>query len=43
MSQENVELTKRALEAYNRRDVDALLEDLDQSIELHPALPCSSR
>ena len=39
MSQENVEMTKRALEAYNRRDVEALLEDLDPGVEWHPALP----
>jgi ketosteroid isomerase-like protein len=39
MAQENVEQAKRALEAYNRRDVEALLEYLDPEIEWHPALP----
>jgi uncharacterized protein len=39
MSQANVEMTKRGLEAYNRRDVEALLEDLDPEVEWHPALP----
>ena len=28
MSQENVETFKRAVEAYNHRDVEALLEEL---------------
>ena len=38
MSQENVEVVKRGLEAYNRRDVEALLEELDPEVEWHPAL-----
>jgi ketosteroid isomerase-like protein len=38
MSQENVESFKRAVEAYNRRDVEALLEELDPEVEWHPAL-----
>ena len=38
MSQENVEMFKRAIEAYNRRDIDAFLEALDTEIELHGAL-----
>jgi len=29
MSQENVEAFKRAIEAYSRRDIDALLEEID--------------
>jgi ketosteroid isomerase-like protein len=37
MSQENVEVVKRGLEAYNRRDVEALLEELDPAVEWHPA------
>jgi ketosteroid isomerase-like protein len=37
MSQENVESFKRAVEAYNRRDVEALLEELDPEVEWHPA------
>src|SRR6476646_8517872 len=39
MSQENVEAFKRALDAYNRRDLDALLDELDPDVEWHSALP----
>ncbi len=38
MSQENVEAFKRGLDAFNRRDVEALLEELDPEVEWHPAL-----
>jgi ketosteroid isomerase-like protein len=38
MSQENVEQTKRAADAYNRRNVEALLEELDPEVEWHSAL-----
>jgi ketosteroid isomerase-like protein len=38
MSQENVETFKRAIDAYNRKDIDALLERLDPEVELHGAL-----
>ena len=38
MSQENVEAVKRGLDAYNRRDVEALLEEADPEVEWHPAL-----
>jgi ketosteroid isomerase-like protein len=38
MSEENVEAFKRALEAGNRRDFDALLEELDPEVEWHPAM-----
>ena len=38
MSQENVETFKRAIQAYNRRDVDALLEHLDAGVEWYPAI-----
>ena len=38
MSQENVEAIRRAVDAYNRRDLDALLEELDPEIEWHPLL-----
>jgi ketosteroid isomerase-like protein len=38
MSAENVEAVKRAIEAHNRGDIDALLEDLDPEIEWHPLL-----
>jgi ketosteroid isomerase-like protein len=33
MSQENVETFKRAADAYNRRDVEALLKELDPEVE----------
>jgi SnoaL-like domain len=38
MSEENVESFKRGTEAYNRRDVDALLKELDPEVEWHSAL-----
>ena len=38
MSEETVESLKRAVEAYNRRDVEALLEELHPEVEWHPAL-----
>ncbi len=38
MSQENVEAFKRGIEAYNQRDVDALLKELDPEVEWHSAL-----
>jgi ketosteroid isomerase-like protein len=38
MSQGNVDAFKQAIEAYNRRDVDAFLDDLDPEVELHGAL-----
>jgi ketosteroid isomerase-like protein len=37
MSQENVEAFKRGLEAGNRHDFDAMLEELDPEVEWHPA------
>lgn len=36
MSQENVDAFRRALEAYNRRDIDAFLEAFDPMVEIHP-------
>jgi ketosteroid isomerase-like protein len=39
MSQENVEAYRRWLDAYNRRDVEAMIEGLDPEVEYHPALP----
>lgn len=39
MSEENIELLKRAVDAYNRRDVNALNAELHPEIEWHPALP----
>ena len=38
MSAENVEVFKRGAEAYNRRDVELLLRDLDPDVEWHSAL-----
>jgi ketosteroid isomerase-like protein len=38
MSRENVEAMRRAIDAFNRRDIDALLEDVDPEIEWHPLL-----
>jgi ketosteroid isomerase-like protein len=38
MSQENVEAFKRAIQAYNRRDIDAFLEEIDPEVEWHGAL-----
>jgi ketosteroid isomerase-like protein len=35
MSEENVEVVKRFADAYSRRDVEAMLEDLDPAIEWH--------
>jgi ketosteroid isomerase-like protein len=34
----NVDAVKRGLDAYNRQDLDALLEELDPDVEWHPAL-----
>src|SRR5215211_3816478 len=39
MSRQNVEAFKRAVEANNRRDVEAFLEELDPEVEWHPGLP----
>jgi uncharacterized protein len=39
MSQENVEAYERGVDAYNRRDVEALLEELDPEVVMHLALP----
>jgi SnoaL-like domain len=36
MSQENVDALERAVEAFNRRDVDAVLEELDPEVEWRP-------
>ncbi len=37
-SRERVDLVKRFVEAYNRRDVEAMLEELDPEVEWHPAI-----
>ena len=38
MSQENVEAFKRFADANNRRDVEAMLEELDPDVEWHSAI-----
>jgi ketosteroid isomerase-like protein len=38
MSQENVESVKRWTDAYNRRDVEAMLAELDPEVEWHSAI-----
>lgn len=37
MSQENVDAFKRAIECLERRDVEAILEELDPEVEWYPA------
>jgi ketosteroid isomerase-like protein len=39
MSDENVETFKRGIDAYNRRDVEALLEEVHPQAEWRPLLP----
>ena len=39
MSKQNVELYKRGFDAYNRRDVEAVLDTLHPEVEWHPLLP----
>jgi ketosteroid isomerase-like protein len=39
MSHQNVEAFKRFLEAFNRRDVEAMLEEVDAGVEWRPAAP----
>ena len=38
MSGENVDSFKRAAEAFSRRDLDAMLAELDPDVEWHPGL-----
>lgn len=38
MSKENVETFKRGLDAYNRRDLDELVQLLDPEVEFHAVL-----
>jgi ketosteroid isomerase-like protein len=38
MSQENVKITRRSIDAFNRRDVDAFMEVSTSDFELFPAL-----
>ena len=37
MSQENVDVLKRGMECFERRDVEAAMELLDPEVEWHPA------
>jgi ketosteroid isomerase-like protein len=39
MSQENLEAIQRGFEAFNRRDTEALLEELDANVEWCPVFP----
>jgi len=39
MPEDNAELLRRAVDAYNRQDVEALLRELDPAVEWHPAVP----
>ena len=41
MSQENVEIAKRVIDAFNRRDADAIFECVTPDIEWFPAVPVS--
>jgi len=38
MSQENVEVVQRALEAWNTNNLDAFLAELDPELEWHPSI-----
>jgi ketosteroid isomerase-like protein len=38
VSEQNVELHRRSLEAFNRRDIEAMIARLDPSCEYHPVL-----
>jgi ketosteroid isomerase-like protein len=38
MSQENVEIAKRVIDAFNRRDVDAIFECVNPDVEWFPAM-----
>ena len=39
MSQANVEIAKRVIDAFNRRDVDAIFECVNPDVEWLPAMP----
>ena len=39
MSQENVDAFKRFIDGFNRRDVEAMLEEVDAGVEWRPAAP----
>src|ERR1700688_3564035 len=39
MSQQNVEIAKRVIDAFNRRDVNAIFECVNADLEWFPAMP----
>src|SRR2546430_14305612 len=39
MSETNVEIAKRVIDAFNRRDVDAIFECVNPDVEWLPAMP----
>ena len=39
MSEENVEAFNRAVDAFDRQDFEAMLEELDAAVEWHDAVP----
>ena len=39
MSQENVEALRRGAEAFNRRDIEAMLKEVDDEVVWHAVLP----
>ncbi len=39
---ENVEIARRVIDAFNRRDVDAMLECVNADLEWFPAMPVTS-
>jgi ketosteroid isomerase-like protein len=42
VSEQNVDLQRRVIDAYNARDIDALIACCDPEIELHPAFAGSA-
>jgi ketosteroid isomerase-like protein len=42
MSQENLEIAKRVIDAFNRRDLDAIFACVNPDIEWLPAMPVTS-
>ena len=40
-ARDNVDAVLRFTDAYNRRDIEAMLEDLDPAVEWRPAFPLS--
>jgi ketosteroid isomerase-like protein len=37
MSEENVEIVRRAFDAFNRSDLDAMMDDFAPEFEFHPS------